>query len=317
MKRPIRFAFWAWGAALDDLETFCLPSLAQPNNIPWLLRNGHPVSLDFYARREDNVRIQALAETFHRELQEMESGENATASLGTVPDDLNEIDLKCLLFRSAWQNTQRSDAQGIFGFADRYFGDGSIRNIVTYAQKPHVTVGGLHLPVERERFRAQLVAHRTALGAQPVSNARLTDMCLESLTPGMRASFVDVDANASFATGASFLPLADDLCSFTSHLVKPMLFDINEQDIGFFERFQSNYALFNHVWPSMLVAQNRWRVMASSDLFCVADIGAGQAGESVALRSGMQHNDEYRQEHLHGRMQQTTLMALRRERLPA
>jgi hypothetical protein len=69
----------------------------------------------------------------------------------------------------------------------------------------------------------------------------------------------------------------------------------------------------------MLAAQNRWRMMTSSDLFFLAEHNGPDVEpetHSFPLQEGMLYNDDFDQEHVHGRINQTMLMTLRRERLP-
>jgi hypothetical protein len=314
---PIRLVFWAWGAAVDDLAAFCLPSLAQANNVPWLERNGYSVALDFYTLKSDEARVRALAEAFHLQVRGSHTS-SMTASISVGPDGLSDTDAKCLFFINVSQQNRSTGSNGIFAFGDRFFGDGSIRNIVTYAKRPGMTVGGLHLRVDRELFHAGLARHASHTAGAPVTNSRLTDIALDSLVASMKASFVDNDTNASLSTGAAIRELDNDMLAYTSHALLPMLFSFEQRDLDFFARFQNDFPLFHHIWPSMLIAQNRWRMLASSDLFCVAEVHTAETPRELAQVPqipGMRFNDEFNQEHLRGRIAQTTLIALRRERL--
>jgi hypothetical protein len=316
VKLPIRVAIWAWDGRVDDAAAFCLPSLMQPGNLPWLVRDGYPVALDFYTVERDRARIEPLAAAMHDELRALAPDVAVTASLAVGPNGRSDADLQGVFLQAFARTVIDANARGLFAFGRRYFGDGSLRNIVTYAQKPGVTVSGVQLSVARSAFAALLARHASATGGAAVANPRLVDIALDSLAPGMLAANADHDRNASFAAGTSIRQLADDLCSLTAHAPVPLLFSFTADDLAFFERFLWKMDVFEQIWPSMLIAQNRWRVMASSDLFCLAEIDEGRGDGAFALHDGMRYNDEYDQELIHGRIHQTMLMALRRERLP-
>jgi hypothetical protein len=320
MKTPVRFAIWIWDRGVDDFVASCLPSVMQPKNIPWLVREGYPVALDFYTLKHDGPRVEKLASELHRGLTALAPDpELVTASITTAPGGRSAYDTKTTFFEVLVRRSVETQSHGLFVFADMYFGDGSIRNIVTYGRKPRVTVSGLYLRVKRVPFEELLARHHAATGATTISNARLVDICLDTLIDGMRASFVDEDRNASFATSGAIRKLSDELYTYTFHAPTPMLFFFEESDLAFFSRFIWNFHLLDHIWPSMLIAQNRWRVMASSDLFFVAELNPADVESELHMppvRDGMLYNDDYDQEHLHGRIHQTMLMTLRRERLP-
>jgi hypothetical protein len=319
-KKPVRFVIWVWGRGIDDFVRYCLPSILQPNNIPWLVREGYPVALDFYTVEADDARVNALAQDVHAVLSPLASdAAPVIATVSVAPGDGPAYSIKSAFFQLLVRRSIETQSHGIFVFADMYFGDGSIRNIVTYAQKPNVTVSGLYLRVKRDRFSELLERHHAVTGSARISNARLADICLDSLIDSMEASFADVDANASYQTSGSLRRVDADLYTYTFHAPTPILFSFQESDMKFFARFAWNFHLLDHVWPAMLIAQNRWRVMASSDLFLLAELNAEELETGVHAyerRPGMLYNDDYEQEHLHGRIHQTILMALRREGLP-
>ena len=73
-KKTIRFCIWIWDRGVDDFISFCLPSLMQPNNIPWLIQNGFPISLDFFTLIQDRARVEQLAAELLNKLQAMAPG---------------------------------------------------------------------------------------------------------------------------------------------------------------------------------------------------------------------------------------------------
>ncbi len=320
MKIPIRFVVWIWDRGVDDFATYAVPSILQDGNLPWLVRNGYAIALDFYTLRRDAARVERLAGNIQTYLAAFGPSTPITATLYAMnEDDRSPFEIKTTFFQVVVKRAVETSSHVIFLFADIFFGNGSIRNIVTYGQKPHVSVSGMYLRVKRDAFSALLEQHRLRTGSSTVSNARLVDMSMDCLIDGMKASIVDTDRNASFTTSGALRAIDDDLFTYTFHAPTPVLFTFEEPDLEFFTRFLWNFYLLDHLWPTMLIAQNRWRVMASSDLFFAAELNAAQLESNLhqfATRDGMLYNDEYDQEHLHGRIHQTMLMTLRRERLP-
>jgi hypothetical protein len=314
MKKPVQFAIWIWAHGVDDFLRFCLPSILQPNNIPWLARNGYVISLDFYTIAADRQRVGELAGQLQEYLRGLVPDGDITATLTAVPPDVVYAQvIKTTFFETIVRKAVATDAHVMLAFADMYFGDGSIRNIMTYGQKPRVSVSGLYLRVKQQPFSRLLGQHP----GESISNARLVDICLDTLIDGMQASIVDEDRNASYVTSGALRRISDDLYTYTFHAPTPILFTFEESDLHFFERFLWNYSLLDHIWPTMLIAQNRWRVMASSDLFFLAELNHVEVETGVhtfPMQDGMLYNDDYEQEHLHGRIHQTILMTLRRER---
>jgi hypothetical protein len=319
MKMPVRFAIWAWGTSVSVFQTFSLPSILQPNNIPWLVANGFPVALDFYTTTVSAGHLRSVAKPMLDAL-------SASAEEGSFSVTFYEADaakttlaLKVDFFRTLVHRSIETRSPTIFIFADMYYGNGSIRNLVTYGQKPGVTVGGMYLRVKQPQFAALLARHQTATGDATISNARLVDISFDSMIDAMKNTVVDNDRNSSFLTSASIREITPDLYTYTFHSPPPILCSFQPQDAQFFERFGWNSYLTDHIWPERLMAQNRWRVMSSSDFFFVAELNDPEIENLIhnfVINDGMQYNDEYVHENIHGRVHQTMLMTLRRERLP-
>jgi hypothetical protein len=318
-KRTIRFCIWVWDRGVDDFLSFCLPSLMQPNNIPWLIQNGFPISLDYFTLERDRARVEQVAQNVHNTLRAMAPDAQISATLSNLPETKRTTyEIKVAFFEAIVRVAVETKSYVLFTFADMFFGDGSVRNIVVYGQKPGVTVSGLYLRVKQKPFMELLAHHQAVTGSPVVSNARLVDMCLDTLIDGMQASIVDNDRNASHLTSGALRKISDDLYTYSFHAPTPMLCWFEESDVQFFSRLLWNCHLFDHIWPTMLIAKNRWRVMASSDLFFLAEYNREEIETDhhvFPTKDGLLYNDDYDQEHLHGRIHQTMLMTLRRERL--
>ena len=203
-KKTIRFCIWIWDRGVDDFVSFCLPSLMQPNNIPWLIQNGFPISLDFFTLAHDRARVEKLASDLQLQLRAMAPEAQVAATLSDLPETKRTTyEFYVAFFEAIVRVAVDTQSYVLFTFADMFFGDGSIRNIVVYGQKPGVTVSGLYLRVKQKPFMELMARHQAVTGSTTVSNARLVDMCLDTLIDGMEASIVDNDRNASHLTSGA------------------------------------------------------------------------------------------------------------------
>ena len=320
----IRIVAWLWGQGIDDFVTVAQPSLLQPGNVPWLVANGYDVQIAFYSLERDSVRAQAVLKEFHRRLRERSAEGHLTLSLtltsGIHPALGREetvLEIKSHFFEHTVKTAVATQGCVIFALSDFFFGDGTFRNVVTYAAKPRVSVSAMYLRVKRGAFMTLLGEHAAATGGAPVSNARAVDISLATLIDSFAASLTDVDSNASYRTSLSLRKISDDLYTAATHVPTPLLCRFEPGDEIYFSMFGWNFHFIDHMWPAMLIAQNRWRLMASSDLGFFAELNPSdvESVHSYPVEPGMLYNDEFFRDNLHGRLHQSILMTLRREPL--
>ena len=320
----IRIVVWLWGQGIDDFVAIAQRSLVQPGNVPWLVANGYDVAVAFYSLQRDSERVQTVLKEFHRLVRERSPEGSLTLSLtltsGVHPDsgrDETVLEIKSHFFEHTVKTAVATQGCVIFALADFFFGDGTLRNMVVYANKPRVSVSAMYLRVKRGAFMQLLGEHAAATGGAPVSNARAVDMSLATLIDSFAASLTDVDANASYRTSLSLRKISDDLYAATTHVPTPILCRFEPGDETYFSMFGWNFHFIDHMWPAMLIAQNRWRLMASSDLAFFAELNPAdvESAHTYPVDPGMQYNDEFFRDNLHGRLHQSVLTTLRRERL--
>jgi|SRR5579863_3907002 len=317
MSTKIRFLapIWDWG--VSEFELVSLPSALQPDNIPWLIRNGFKVEFTVYTLDRDAARVQELLE---RALAAAEIPKGAlNCSIATTPSagnpDKFEI-LRIAFVNECWKAISEGAALMFIG-ADAFYGNGSIRNMATYCRKPGIVTGGISLRVRRDPFLQLLGRFREAFGNRPVSNARLVDMSLQTQLDILQECDVDSDTNASFQIGTSLRRVAPDLLTAIIHNHSPFMFWPQESDVYFLETKcygGKNMETLDHLWPSQLVTQRRWRLFASTDLFFAAELTSDEVVHNAPSEPNMLYNELFKFADLpHTHMHEQIVLTLRSE----
>jgi hypothetical protein len=310
----VRFLAMAWDWGVTELERLALPSLLQPDNIPWLLRHGFQVTFTVYGLDRDARR---LGDVLDRAFAPVANGSLAVnAALLRSSENPTSFHLKQTAFVAESRKAIEEGAALALASADLFFGNGSIRNIATYCRKPGVAAGGVCVRVRREPFLDLLRRHREAFGAVPISNARLVDMALQSLLECWVISDVDKDCNASYETAISMRRVAPDVFTLVHKLPTPVMWWPQESDLHFFETHcygGRNFDSLDHLWPAQLIAQRRWRLLASSDLFFFVEVSVDESQHVYAPQPNMRYNERFRVDLPHTHMHEQVVVTLRRE----
>lgn len=317
----IRFLSLAWDWGVAEFEMVLAPSLLQPNNLPWLLQNGYDVQFTVFTVQRDAQRVKDTIERAFSPLKGL--GGRFMATVGVIDGiEENAANLKRAAFMIEFENAVAEEAPVVLTSADVFFGDAAIRNIVTYCRKPGVVAAGIHLRVQREPFLSLLHRHREAFGDRPVSNAKLVDICMQTLIGALEASNVDRDVNASASTAVSIRNIRPDLFTLVHHLPTQVMVWPNESDLHFlFGRVGGrdafdNIWLIDNLWPEKLIAEGRWRLLASSDLFFMVELTPADEehrSHSHAPAANMLYNEQYGRDRPNFRMHEQILVTLRRQ----
>jgi len=288
----------------------------QPDNLPWLLQNGVRVSLIVYTIERDGAAVRAMLE---RALEGAGLTGMLDVDVAMIQDAAlaNSLELKRKILVLELQHAMADHAALMMLAADCYFGNGSIRNIVTYCRKPGIVAGGIHVRAKRAEFRALLDQYREKFGPAPIPNAKLVDMSLRSQITAFSQSNVDNDRNASGETAISLREVAPNLMTVIQHIPSPFMFWPQQSDINFF-RVGGNgkgWEGFDHLWPSEVVMQRRWRMLASSDLFFLVELtDEVEQGHMYPMEEGMRYNERFKHSDLpHIVVNETIVCTLRRE----
>ncbi|HTX03614.1 MAG TPA: hypothetical protein VMD07_08020 [Candidatus Acidoferrales bacterium] len=312
----VRFVGLAWNWGVAEFETTCLASLMQPDNLPWLVQNGIGVTLTVYTIERDGAAVRAMLE---RTLEAAGLTGMLDIDVATAPDAalVNSLEMKRTILVLEFNRAVAEQAAMMLLAADCYFGNGSIRNIATYCRKPGVVAAAIHVRVKRAEFQSLMHQYREKFGSSPISNAKLVDMGLRSQITAFSESNVDNDRNASAETAISLREVAPDLTAVIQHMPSPFMFWPQQSDIYFFQTgaYGKNWDAFDHIWPTQLIMQRRWKILASSDLFFLVELtDEAEQGHLYPTEEGMRYNERFKHAELpHMILNESIVCTLRRE----
>ena len=313
----VRFGILAWNWGVGEFESVLLPSLLQPANVPWLIHNGYELALTVYTVESDAPRIRDILGAALAPLSPPPGSLSVNLALSSRADQPDTPNLKRIAFLTECRQGIAERCPVMLMGSDCFFGNGSIRNITTYCRKPDVVAAGIYLRVDRDAFMELLQRYRAAFGAEPLSNAKLVDMGWQTQIEALRCSNVDSDRNASFSTAVSTRVIAPDLIAMVHHLPSPFMFWPQQSDIDFFEFYGGGaFESLDRAWPTQLIGQRRWRLLASSDLFFLVELTPGDVAErihSFAAEDGMLYNERYYYDLPNMHMHEQIVITLRRE----
>ena len=246
-----------YGASFLDLfEHACVRSLCWPLNKAGL---SGAISWSVWTRASDVERVKKAVGTLGLEVEiHAEIAEGAAAD----PRLASAVLLKAMMF----EMTRSSDERSAFFFAapDIVFGDGSIPSMIEIAVPARICVSVPVMRVVKEGFL-------DALGTGPVGNAELAKLSFER----MHKSWINAEATLaktnSWSSGVSWKKIGAGLYAITHLLPSPTFVHPTPDDVQFF-RSRPKFGGWDHWWPKRLVAQERQRVIGSSDAAFMAEL---------------------------------------------
>lgn len=293
----VRLSVGAWKSGADDVTRFCLPSLLQDENVPWLLDNGVDVAFTVYTIASDAQHLAAVVESTVKKLASAARALSARIEVIQNAEQMTPSSLKHHWIVRECEAGIRERSPILLSGADGFWGNGTIANLAAYCHKPGIVTGAVYMRVDRAGFEQLLDRYRTAHGDRPISNAKLVDVGLRCAIPSLRESDADNDTNSSFHTGGSWRRLDERLHGLVVQLPSQTMFWPERSDIDFLNVYsEGRPESLDHMWQAKLIAEGRWRVMASTDLaFLVeptpADVAARQ--HSYPCESGRLYNDDF------------------------
>lgn len=253
----LRLFVLVYGAEFLNLfEQVCCRSLLQPKNIKSI--QGTIVSL--YSDTSSMARATELA-----------------AKLGTVEPHL------IAPTGDAAQNQQRcvmeeirrcidTDSQMLMVCPDNFWGDGSVENLLAIAgEGAGICVAAAHPRVDPVWFcRSAPMLDNVA-----IDNPTLVRLAIASLHPSWAAAVPNHQHDtSSYRAGVTLSPVALDLYAVSHLLPTVFLARFTEADYILFREAiaKGMQGIFDHIWPCMLVNQERQRVVGSSDAVFVVEL---------------------------------------------
>lgn len=172
---------------------------------------------------------------------------------------------------------------------DLIFGEGTIRTMVKIAsENPYTCVAVPHPRVVAETFPEL---------KEPTSNAKLVRLAMEHLHQGWKSSNIELPMNSSFDSGAGWREIGPNLYAVTAriptcHLVRP-----KKEDVDFLKAQLGG--AWDHLWPEMLVKEQRQRVIGGSDAAFIVELTSARdnrlgmlprKSEPDAYRKNLEHH---------------------------
>lgn len=251
----LRFFVICYGNAHADLyERIAVRSLTQTRNRA-AIPSGAVVAL--YSDAATMPRVSQVSER-----------------LGTVEPHVmalseNHYDTQNRAFIEEVGNCVREDATLVIVNPDCFWGDGSLANLLAIAGEQNVCIASPHVRVDADAFCKEGLL--SVAPERVIDNPSLVSLAMKTL----HQSWIDADVSKpranSFATGIG-IRSANGL--HVVHHLQPTVFlaRLNARDYGFFAERPQARGLWDHVWPEILVAENRQRIVASSDAVFIAEL---------------------------------------------
>jgi hypothetical protein len=148
---------------------------------------------------------------------------------------------------------------------DFVFGNGSIGNMVSYARGKNVCVAGPHLRVNEDDFMGHFGGR-----FKSATNSELVFLTMRYMHNNTRDFFTD-QPNASHFGGVAITHLSNGAYAMIHHLPNIFLAWITDSDADYFKNCMDRDC-YDHDWPKIPVAEGRYRMIGSSDLFYMAEL---------------------------------------------
>lgn len=248
--RKVRLFSIAYGDLyLDWLERACIRSLKWPKNYAALQERVR--GWDVWTTKPYAERARAIAETlgFPVEIHDTMSG---------VREELGYA------LHGQVKLCYEGDVGMLWVAPDSIFGDGTIRSFMEIGRPRNLSVALAPMRVDCEGFLE-------ALGDGPVSNARLVRHSFERMHPGFAAGEATREKTNTFKSGVYWRKIDEGLYAVSHRLPSPYLYQPMEGDHKWMLE-HPKLAQYDHRFPSVLVDQQRQRVIGSSDAGFVAEL---------------------------------------------
>lgn len=252
--RPVRIFSIVYGQKfLDWFERGCIRSLKWPRNLA-ALRTAE--AWDLWTMPADEARVRWLAEGF---------GIPVEMHLLKPYSDGDDAARKEAL-KTALMSEMRAcrDSKAFLWIApDSIFGDGSIASFMALGSVPGICVATAPMRVNADGFVEAM--------RDPMSNAELVRLSFERMHRAFREADATLPDTNSYISGVSWRQIGDGLYAVTHLKHSSYLMQPTKRDVDWFERM-NKFGAYDHSLPKMLVAEQRQRVIGSSDAAFVAEL---------------------------------------------
>ena len=277
-----------YGEYVEIFDEICLRSLFQSGNIPWLIAQDYDLEYIIYTKEEDTDRVNEVVDKWNREGLEF--------TVNAPPDMDNNNALHEIIDKGI-----ENDCQVFFLNPDYFYGNESLRNLISYKFKNKMCLASLHVRVNADEFADKI---KTIKGE--LSNAQLASISMKCLHKSWGESFISNDINNSHTSGSAIQQISNNLWAITFRIPTVFLAKFEDSDRQALQRFD----LWDHEWPTELVRQHRFKFVGSSDIFYAVEL-TKREDNIPRLAGNMVWNDEFHSNKEHGEINRNFLIIVR------
>lgn len=239
--KNIRLFTLVWGERyIDWFAKACTASLCWPKNSEAI--QAHSVGWDILTREEDATRVREIASAL---------GIPVNIRIKTDTEEAVGVTLQKAFLEQMRLCVERNESM-LLCPPDTVFGDGCVSAMIA--------MGDVCVAVAHARVLPNLLDDMIG----PVANAELVTLAWKHLHRSWREADISKEMANSNVGGVAWREISPGVYAVQHRLPTCYLASFNADDITWFEG-QVFVGAWDHLWPAKLVAEQRQRVLASSD----------------------------------------------------
>lgn len=258
--RPLRIFTMVWGETHTDwFERACARSLAWPKNQA-AIRGS---TWNIMSKKEDSEKVLKIAQSVG--VKTLVYTELPAELEGNAPN-MGHYMLQALL---AMMNVCLKDgSQLLTAPPDTIFSDGTIQNLIQMAKYGATCVAVPHARVSPSIFGS--------LKDGALSGPELVRRLFKHAHKSWSLCEIGLRESCSFVGGISWQKLDQNLYAVQHRLPTVYLSNFTAGDLSFFQQphdgYPPVYGYWDHVWPTLLVKDQRQRTVGSSDAAFILEV---------------------------------------------
>ena len=285
----LRLFTLVYGPYIDLMEQGLLRSLKWPKNLAAIKKAE---CWDVYTNNEDRERITALLEPFGIPI-------NFT---GITRDEIVSFQLNNALIAEC--EVCVKDWSTLFPLQpDLLFGEGSIGRLLKLAGE------GKNLCIAMPHPRVETTSFLADMPEGVIENDQLVHLAMGNLHWSWRESNMECSMTNTFHGGAMWRYVGDGLYAVTCRVPTCFVANPVESDITFLKK--CGRGAWDHRWPTILMEENRHRLVASSDVAFVVELTSRNKNPPHLNKKDSAEPDKYRFDFLHHRVNRNTICVWR------
>jgi len=267
----------AWGAKyVDYFNECCLRSLLQSGNIPELINKGYQIKFSVHTTDEDSSEIKKML-NHSIDKAKLNSFVYFDVKTYKTPKGLKEKALLSIIEESIKERSMVLNAT-----ADIFYGNYSIDNMISANMGRGLCIAGPMFRINADEFRLHLKNDEAE-----INNIELANHMFKYLNTDLKYSDIS-KLNTSRATGLAVQKINKETYLLTSRLPTIHIANFTKRDLNYFKR--RPFEDWDHRWPSILMAEGRYKMIGSSETFLCVEATDHYEYENDVSEIG---NDDY------------------------